>query len=71
MSDIREDLPEAEYYHSALTWFDEERDEPEFSPNKTRAVRPCLPGRFMSRHGEAFQSHLQVYIRADTRLAPR
>jgi len=23
------------------------------------------------RHGEAFQSHLQVYIRADTRLAPR
>jgi hypothetical protein len=35
-SDIREDLPESEYYHSALTWFDEETDELESSPNAYR-----------------------------------
>jgi hypothetical protein len=35
ISDIGENLRESEYYHSVLTWFDEERDELESSPNKT------------------------------------
>src|SRR5260370_19008855 len=41
---------ESEYYHSVLTWFDEERDELESSPNKTQAVGPCPSAKFMPRH---------------------
>ena len=36
MSRISENLRESEYYHSALTWFDEERDELESLQTRTR-----------------------------------
>src|SRR5260370_9183388 len=41
---------ESEYYHSVLTWFDEERDELESSPNKTQAGGPCPSAKFIPRH---------------------
>src|ERR1700704_1674438 len=44
---------ESEYYHPVLTWFDEERDELEPSPNKTQVVRRCPSAKFMFRHGVA------------------
>jgi hypothetical protein len=50
-SKISENLPESEDYYSALTWFDEEKDELESSPNKTQAVTPCPSAKFMPRHG--------------------
>jgi hypothetical protein len=50
-SKIGENLAESEYYHSALRWFDEERDELESSPNNTKAVRLRVFRNFIPRHG--------------------
>jgi hypothetical protein len=38
-SNIGENLPESEYYHSALRWFDEERDGLESSADETPDLR--------------------------------